>query len=100
MGKKKKRYNVPKDPIKAMKKASRDLEMEMGVRFTYNHTHESKKRYNRKNKDWKKDIQSFNFPIKTLYNKNVVFFIKKKIRSECTYVEKRVYILLSLRFLI
>jgi hypothetical protein len=61
MGKKKKNYNAPKDPIKAMKKAARDLEMEMGVRFTYNHPHESKKHYNRKNKDWKKDIQSFNF---------------------------------------
>ena len=54
MGKKKK-YNAPKDPIKAMKKAARDLEMEMGVRFTY------KKQYDRKNKDWKKDIQSLNF---------------------------------------
>lgn len=61
MGKKKK-YNAPKDPIKAMKKAARDLEMEMGVRFTYNHPHKSKKQYDRKNKDWKKDIQSLNFP--------------------------------------
>jgi hypothetical protein len=60
MGKKKK-YNSPKDPIKAMKKASRDLELEMGVRFTYNHPHKSKKQYNRKNKDWKKDIQSLIF---------------------------------------
>lgn len=62
MGKKKKKFNMPKDPIKAMKKAARDIELEMGVRFTYNHPHKSKKHYNRKNKDWKKDIQSLNFP--------------------------------------
>ena len=76
MGKKKK-YNAPKDPIKAMKKAARDLEMEMGVRFTYNHPHKSKKQYDRKNKDWKKDIQSLNFSPKILiYKANLVFLHK------------------------
>ena len=56
-----KKRNPPKDAIKAMKKAARDLELEMGVRFTYNRPHKNKKKYDRKNKDWKKD-QSFNFP--------------------------------------
>jgi len=72
MGKKKKNYNMPKDPIKAMKKAARDLELEMGVRFTYNHPHKSKKVYNRKDKSWKKDSGScyFLFPKKSyIYNK-------------------------------
>lgn len=59
--KKKKKYNPPRDPIKAMKKAARDLELEMGVRFTYNHPHKSKKVYNRKDKSWKKDSGSCYF---------------------------------------
>ena len=70
MGKKKKKYNMPKDPIKAMKKAARDIELEMGVRFTYNHPHKSKKVYNRKDKSWKKDSGScyfFFIPEKPLY---------------------------------
>lgn len=56
-----KKRNPPKDAVKAMKKAARDLELEMGVRFTYNRPHKNKKKYDRKNKDWKKD-QSFIFP--------------------------------------
>ena len=69
MGKKKKNYKLPKDPIKAMKKAARDLELEMGVRFTYSHPHKSKKAYNRKDKSWKRDSGScyFLFPQETLY---------------------------------
>lgn len=63
---------MPKDPIKAMKKAARDLELEMGVRFTYNHPHKSKKVYNRKNKSWKKDSGSCYF----LFLKNLIFTIK------------------------
>lgn len=59
MGKKKKKHGLPKDPIKAMKKASRDIELEMGVRFTYNHPHKNKKLYNRKNKDWKNSILDY-----------------------------------------
>ena len=74
MGKKKKNYNVPKDPIKAMKKAARDLELEMGVRFTYNHPHASKKLYNRKNKDWKKDQSLFDFFLRKslIYDINIL----------------------------
>lgn len=52
---------MPGDPIKAMKKASRDLELEMGVRFTYNRAHKSKKIYDRKDKSWKKDSGSCYF---------------------------------------
>lgn len=63
-----KKRNPPKDAIKAMKKAARDLELEMGVRFTYNRPHKNKKKYDRKNKDWKKD-QPFNFSRDTLIYK-------------------------------
>ena len=59
--KKKKKYNPPRDPIKAMKKAARDIELELGARFTYNHPHRSKKIYNRKDKSWKKDSGSCYF---------------------------------------
>ena len=62
---------MPKDPIKAMKKAARDIELEMGVRFTYNRPHKSKKVYNRKDKSWKKDSGPcyFFIPEKPLYTK-------------------------------
>ena len=72
---------MPKDPIKAMKKAARDLELEMGVRFTYNHPHKSKKVYNRKDKSWKKDSGSCYF----LFLKNLIFAIKPLERIACLY---------------
>lgn len=74
---------MPKDPIKAMKKAARDLELEMGVRFTYNHPHKSKKVYNRKNKSWKKDSGScyFLFPKKP-------YICNKTFRKNCMFIHQ------------
>ncbi len=85
MGKKKKKYNMPKDPIKAMKKAARDIELEMGVRFTYNHPHKSKKVYNRKDKSWKKDSGSCYF----LFQRNPYIYRSARIASKRFTCESR-----------
>jgi hypothetical protein len=60
--KKKTKRNPLMDYIKALRKGSRDSEIELyGKPLPKHKIHKSKKIYNRKNKDWKSDSSSYFF---------------------------------------
>lgn len=56
------------DYIKALRKGSRDAEIELyGKPLPKHKIHKSKKIYNRRNKDWKSDSSSYFFYFKGIY---------------------------------